>query len=69
MVARDTVTSWWWARCQPMVSGAGVQAGRGQLLPELDDQVGYFGRDCGRRRLGASGPGLEDSVALGAVAL
>jgi hypothetical protein len=49
--------------------GAGVQAGRGQLLAELDDQVGYFGRDRGRGGLGPSGPWLEDSVPLGAVAL
>jgi len=47
---------------------AGVHAGRGQLLPELDDQVDGLGGDRGRGGLGSPGAGLEDGVALAAVA-
>ncbi len=48
--------------------GAGVEAGRGQLLPELDDQVDGLGRGRGWDGLGSPGPGLEDRVAFAAVA-
>ena len=48
--------------------GSGVQAGGGQLLPVLDDQVDDLG-GCGPRdSLRATGPGLEGGLAFGLVA-
>ena len=48
--------------------GAGVQAGRGQLLAQLEDQVDGLG-GCGRRRgSGATGAGFKGGLALGPVA-
>ena len=47
---------------------SGVQAGGGQLLAQLEDQVDGLGRRRGRDVLGTTGAGLEGGVALGLVA-
>jgi len=44
--------------------GAGVQAGRGELLPDLGDQVDGLGRCRVRSALRAPGAGLERGLAL-----
>jgi hypothetical protein len=46
---------------------AGVQAGSGQLLAELEDQLDGFGRRRGRDAVGSPGAGFEGSLALGLV--
>jgi len=48
--------------------GPGVQAGGGQFLPVLEDQVDGLGRGRGRDAVGASGAGLEGGLARGLVA-
>ena len=48
--------------------GAGVQAGGGQLLAELDDQVDGLGGRRGRDAMGAPGAWFEGGLALGLVA-
>jgi hypothetical protein len=47
---------------------AGVQAGRGQLLAELDDQVDHLRSHRGRGRVRSTGSRLEGGVALAAIA-
>jgi hypothetical protein len=48
--------------------GAGVQAGRGQFLPVLEDQVDGLDRDRGACGPGSPGAGLKGGVTLGLVA-
>jgi len=48
--------------------GAGVQAGLGEFLPDLDDQVDGLGRGRVRSGLRAPGAGLEGGLALDPVA-
>jgi hypothetical protein len=48
--------------------GAGVQAGLGEFLPDLDDQVDGLGRGRVRSGLPAPGAGLEGGPALDPVA-
>jgi len=69
MVARETVIPWWWARCQPMVSGPASSPVAVSFCPELDDQLDHFGRDRGRGGLGSPGPRREDRLAFAAVTL
>jgi hypothetical protein len=48
--------------------GASVEPGGGELLAELEDQFHDVGRDRVRDGLGSARAGLEDRLALGAVA-
>ena len=54
MAARDTVMSWWWARCQPMVSGpessrVAVSLCRSSKIRSTTSLGIAVGEDCGRR--------------------
>ena len=44
MVARETVTPWWWVRCQAMVSGPASRPVAVSFSRQLDDQVDDLGR-------------------------
>jgi len=47
---------------------AGIHAGRGQLLAQLDDEIDDFLRHGGRGRLRTPGAGFERRITFGAVA-
>ena len=68
MVARDTVSRGGGAQVPADGVGAGVQAGRGQLLAQLDDQVDDLGAAIAVGDVcGSPGAGLEGSLALAAI--
>ena len=67
-MARETVTPWWWARCQLMVSGPASRPWPVSFLAELDDQVDDLGGCRVRVGGGPSGAWLEGRLAVSAVA-